>query len=146
MSGSPVRVALVDDDDAVLDSAQFLLEIEGHAVSSFPSGAAFLDTQAVQPFEKALQAAPPEKQAAVHRAAALNLAELGMTQQAELHFRDAVRLYRPPPGAPQPDPRLDYGGFLIRQGRTQSALEMLHQSVSASPTSPRAKSATSSSP
>jgi two-component system, LuxR family, response regulator FixJ len=51
MSGSPVRVAIVDDDDAVLDSAQFLLEVEGHAVSPFPSGAAFLTAQAAQPFD-----------------------------------------------------------------------------------------------
>jgi FixJ family two-component response regulator len=51
MSGSPVRVALVDDDDAVLDSAQFLLEVEGHAVSSFLSGAAFLTAQASRPFD-----------------------------------------------------------------------------------------------
>jgi Flp pilus assembly protein TadD len=94
--------------------------------------------QALQPFEKALHAAPPAKQAAVHRATALNQVELGMTQEAEQHFRDAVRLYRASPEVQQPDPRLDYGAFLIRQGRTQSALEMLRQSVSASPTSPRA--------
>jgi Flp pilus assembly protein TadD len=94
--------------------------------------------QAVQPFEKALHAAPPPKQAAVHRATALNLVELGVTEEAEGHFRDAVRLYRASAEAPQPDPRLDYGAFLIRQGRTQSALEMLRQSVSAAPASPRA--------
>ncbi len=94
--------------------------------------------QAVQPFEKALHAAPPAKQAAVHRATALNLVELGMTQEAEKHFRDSVRLYRAGSGVAQPDPRLDYGAFLIRQGRPQSAVEMLHQSVSASPASPRA--------
>ena len=94
--------------------------------------------QALQPFEKALHAAPPAKQAAIHRATALNQVELGMMQDAERHFRDAVRLYRASPESPQPDPRLDYGAFLIRQGRTQSALELLRQSVSASPTSPRA--------
>ena len=94
--------------------------------------------EAAQPFDKALRAAPQAKQAAVHRAAALNLVELGRTQEAEQHFRDAVRLYRVGPGVPQPDPRLDYGAFLIRQGRTQSALELLQQSVTASPGSPRA--------
>jgi Flp pilus assembly protein TadD len=94
--------------------------------------------EAAQPFDKALRAAPQAKQAAVHRAAALNLVELGRTQEAEQHFRDAVRLYRVGPGAPQPDPRLDYGAFLIRQGRTQNALELLQQSVTASPGSPRA--------
>ena len=93
--------------------------------------------QAVKPFEKALHAAPPAKQAAVHRATALNQVELGMTQDAERHFRDAVRL-SVIARRQQPDPRLDYGAFLIRQGRARSALEMLRQSVSASPTSPRA--------
>ena len=93
--------------------------------------------EAAQPFDKAFRAAPQAKQAAVHRAAALNLVELGRTQDAEQHFRDAVRLYRVGPGVPQPDPRLDYGAFLIRQGRTQSALELLQQSVTASPGSPR---------
>src|SRR5437868_3051044 len=44
--------------------------------------------QALQPFEKALHAATPAKQAAVHRATALNLVELGMTQDAEHHFRE----------------------------------------------------------
>jgi Flp pilus assembly protein TadD len=89
--------------------------------------------EAVQPFEKAMQAAPPTNRATVHRATALNFVELGLNQDAERHFRDAVRLYRPSTGASQPDPRLDYGSFLIRQGRTQEALEMLQQSAIASP-------------
>ena len=50
--------------------------------------------EAVQPFEKAMRAAPPANQATVHRATALNFVELGMTQEAERHFRDAIRLYR----------------------------------------------------
>ena len=79
--------------------------------------------EAVQPFEKAMHAAPPANQATVHRATALNFVELGMTQEAERHFRDAIRLYRASTARPQPDPRLDYGAFLIRQGRTQAALE-----------------------
>ena len=94
--------------------------------------------EAVQPFDKAMRAAPPANQAAVHRASALNFVELGMTQEAERHFRDAIRLYRASTAVPQPDPRLDYGAFLIRQGRAQDALEMLQQSVTASPGSPRA--------
>ena len=94
--------------------------------------------EAVQPLDKAMRAAPPANQAAVHRATALNFAELGMTQEAERHFRDAIRLHRAAVGATQTDPRLDYGAFLIRQGRTQDALEMLRQSVTASPGSPRA--------
>jgi tetratricopeptide (TPR) repeat protein len=94
--------------------------------------------EAVQPFEKAMQASTPANQAAVHRAVALNFAELGMTQDAERHFRDAIRRYRAATGVAQPDPRLDYGAFLNRQGRTQDALEMLQQSVNASPGSSRA--------
>jgi Flp pilus assembly protein TadD len=85
-----------------------------------------------------MRAAPPANQANVHRATALNFVELGMTQEAERHFRDAIRLYRASTAQPQPDPRLDYGAFLIRQGRTQSALELLQESVTASPASPRA--------
>ena len=61
-----------------------------------------------------------------------------MTQEAERNFRDAIRLYHPGSGVPQPDPRLDYGAFLLREGRTQDALDMLQQSVTASPGSPRA--------
>ena len=94
--------------------------------------------EAVQPFEKAMQAATPANRAAVHRATALNFAELGLNQDAELHFRDAIRLYRPSTGATQPDPRLDYGSFLIRQGRTQDGLVMLQQSAIAAPGSARA--------
>jgi Flp pilus assembly protein TadD len=94
--------------------------------------------EAAPAFEKAMHAAPPANRATVHRAAALNLVELGSTQEAEGHFREAVRLYRAGPGASQPDPRLDYGAFLIRQGRTLDALEMLQQCVTASPGSSRA--------
>ena len=94
--------------------------------------------EAARPFDKALRAAPPANQATVHRAAALNLVELGMTQEAERHFRDAIRLYRASTALSQPDPRLDYGAFLIRQGRTQAALELLQESVTASPNSSRA--------
>jgi Flp pilus assembly protein TadD len=93
--------------------------------------------EAIKPFEKALGAAPPANQAAAHRAAALNFAELGMTQDADRHFRDAIRLY-PAAAGGQPDPRVDYGAFLTRQGRALDALAMLHQSAAASPTSPRA--------
>ena len=93
--------------------------------------------EAVEALDQAMRATPPANQAAVHRAMALNFAELGMVQEAERHFRDAVRLYRRPSGGPQPDPRLDYGAFLTRQGRAQEALTMLHQSVTASPGSSR---------
>ena len=94
--------------------------------------------EAAQPFDKAVRAAPPAKQATVHRATALNFVERGMPQEAERHFRDAIRLYRASTALPQPDPRLDYGAFLIRQGRAQAALELLQESVTASPDSARA--------
>jgi FixJ family two-component response regulator len=43
MAGSKQRkVAIVDDDDAVRDSLQFLLEIVGHPVVTFASAAEFL--------------------------------------------------------------------------------------------------------
>ena len=41
-NGSHRLVAVVDDDDAVRDSLQFLLEIAGYAVASYSSGAQFL--------------------------------------------------------------------------------------------------------
>lgn len=46
MSDSPVRVAVVDDDAAVLESACFLLEVVGYAVEPFASARAFLDDDA----------------------------------------------------------------------------------------------------
>ena len=42
MSSLSARVAVVDDDAAVLASVQFLLEVEGHFVAPFTSGVAFL--------------------------------------------------------------------------------------------------------
>ncbi len=36
------RIAIVDDDDAVLESTRFLLEISGHAVATFTSAVDFL--------------------------------------------------------------------------------------------------------
>jgi Flp pilus assembly protein TadD len=93
--------------------------------------------EAVGPFEEALQAAPPASHGSVHRAAALNLAELGRTEDAERHFLDAVRLYRRGPG--QPDPRIDYGAFLIGQGRAQESVKILNAAVAGSPSSARAQ-------
>jgi two-component system response regulator FixJ len=51
MSHSAFRVAVVDDDTAVLESLRFLLEVEGHAVAPFLSAAAFLEAAAAQPFD-----------------------------------------------------------------------------------------------
>jgi Flp pilus assembly protein TadD len=79
--------------------------------------------EAVGPFEKALEPAPRASRGNVHRTAALNYAELGRGEDAERHFREAVRLYRA--GSGQPDPRVDYGAFLIAQGRGQDAVKLL---------------------
>jgi tetratricopeptide (TPR) repeat protein len=92
--------------------------------------------EAVEPFDKALRAAPAANQANVHRAAALNYAELGKAEDAERHFRDAVRLHEPRAG--QPDPRLDYGAFLITQGRAPEAVKFLAAAVAGAPASARA--------
>jgi Flp pilus assembly protein TadD len=92
---------------------------------------------AVKPFEQALRAAPQRNQSAVHRAMALDLDELGRFPDAEQHFREAVRLYRGTGGRP-PDPRVDYGAFLVRQGRAREALDLLGPAVAASPGSARA--------
>lgn len=42
MSPASSRVAIVDDDTAVLDSTRFLLEVAGHAVETFDSPCTFL--------------------------------------------------------------------------------------------------------
>lgn len=41
--GRSTGVAVVEDDEAVLDSIRVLLETEGYAVNAYPSGRAFLD-------------------------------------------------------------------------------------------------------
>src|SRR5205085_2890792 len=83
---------------------------------------------AVKPLETALRAVPAAKLATAHRAIALNFAELEKVEEADRHFRDAVRLYRAADGA-QPDPRVDYGAFLTRQGRAREALETLQAAL-----------------
>jgi tetratricopeptide (TPR) repeat protein len=67
----------------------------------------------------------------------LNYTGLGLDVEAERHFRQAIARYGGTSSSPD-DPRLDYGVFLMRQGRIQEALEPLHQAVSASPDSARA--------
>jgi two-component system, LuxR family, response regulator FixJ len=42
-------VAIVDDDPAVLDSLQFLLEVAGHTVAVFASAAKFLAADGLHP-------------------------------------------------------------------------------------------------
>ena len=93
--------------------------------------------EAREPFDRSLRAAAPEDLAKVHRAMALNFEELRLPQDAERHFRDAVRYYRTSTGVVE-DPRVGYGAFLIRRGRALEALDLLRPAVAASHDSPRA--------
>ena len=88
--------------------------------------------EAREPFEKALPAAPKDMLGRVHRAMALNFTALNRPDDAERHFREAVRL------GSDSDPRIDYGAFLFRQGRLEEALPLLEQAVQALPGSARA--------
>lgn len=90
-----------------------------------------------EPFEKALRAAPKQMLPRVHRAAALNFYALGMAAEAELHFVKAVQL-NGRAGGDGEDPRIDYGAFLFRQGRTEEALSPLEQAARDAPSSVRA--------
>ncbi len=93
--------------------------------------------EARTPFERALRAAPKPMLARVHRAIALNFMALGHSAEAEQHFRQAIAASSKAESLPD-DPRVDYGAFLFRQGRTDEALEILQQAVSAAPKSARA--------
>jgi Flp pilus assembly protein TadD len=92
---------------------------------------------ACEPFEKALRAAPKVNLPKVHRAIALNFSALGMTADAEQHFLKAIQL-NGRAARDGEDPRVDYGAFLFRQGRTEEALRPLDQAVHDAPSSPRA--------
>jgi tetratricopeptide (TPR) repeat protein len=93
--------------------------------------------EARAPLEKALRSASKPTLARVHRATALNFMALGRTAEAEQHFRQAVAAIGKAESLPE-DPRIDYGAFLFRQGRTAEALKLLEQAVSAAPKSARA--------
>jgi Flp pilus assembly protein TadD len=89
------------------------------------------------PFEQALRAAAKSSLARVHRAIALNYVALGSSGEAEQHFVKAIELAgRAPRGAE--DPRVDYGAFLFRQGRTAEALRALQPAAQEPPPSARA--------
>lgn len=93
--------------------------------------------EARAPFEKALRVSPKPMLARVHRAVALNFMALGRTAEAEQHFREALAKMSDADSLPE-DPRVDYGAFLFRQGRTNEALQLLQQAVKAAPSSARA--------
>ena len=89
------------------------------------------------PFEKALRAAPKQMLAKVHRAVALNFVALFLPLQAEQHFVKAIQTADKTSREGE-DPRVDYGAFLFRQGRTAEALRPLEQAARDAPASPRA--------
>jgi tetratricopeptide (TPR) repeat protein len=88
-------------------------------------------------FERALEHATAQGKARIHRAAALNLVALGQPEKAEIQFQAAVRSYLDHASGPE-DPRVDYGAFLVRQGRTEDALQLLEKAAKAKPGSARA--------
>jgi protein O-GlcNAc transferase len=90
-----------------------------------------------RPFEAALRAAPQAMLPKVHRAIALNYAGLGMPAEAERHFVKAIQVNGRAPREGE-DPRIDYGAFLFRQGRTAEALRPLQQAARDAPSSARA--------
>jgi Flp pilus assembly protein TadD len=61
---------------------------------------------------------------------------LGDTRESERQFLEAIRVYRD--SATGEDPKIDYGAFLVRQGRSEEALDSLEKAVKASPKSVRA--------
>jgi len=93
--------------------------------------------EAVKPLEKALRNAPAEDQAKLHRAAALNLDKLGNAADAEREFHAAIRAYTARERS-RDDPRLDYGSFLVRQGRAAEAVQPIERALAAFPLSPQA--------
>jgi Tfp pilus assembly protein PilF len=93
--------------------------------------------EARAPFEKALRAAPRRILARVHRAVALNFMALGRTVDAEQNFKAAIAMRKDAESLPE-DPRVDYGAFLFRQGRTDEALQLLRETVRGEPKSARA--------
>jgi superkiller protein 3 len=88
-------------------------------------------------FEKALRAAPQPMLPKVHRAIALNFVALFLPAEAERHFLKAIQLAGRG-GREGEDPRVDYGAFLFRQGRTEEALRPLEQAARDAPSSARA--------
>jgi tetratricopeptide (TPR) repeat protein len=90
-----------------------------------------------EPFEKALRAASKQILPRVHRGAALNFSALGIPAEAERHFVTAIALHDQADRGGE-DPRIDFGAFLFRQGRTEEALGPLEKAAQDAPSSSRA--------
>jgi Flp pilus assembly protein TadD len=92
---------------------------------------------AVQPLETALRATPRDRRWRVQRALARNFEWLGRAADAERSFREAIRLSRGRATLGE-DPRVDFGSFLYRQGRTEEAMVPLQEAAEAKPSQARA--------
>jgi len=88
--------------------------------------------EAQEPLHRALLAASADQLSKVNRAIAINMEQLGKAAEAERYFRAAIHEYR---ASSREDPHLDYGRFLVRQGRAAEALPVLQQALFASPNS-----------
>ncbi len=76
--------------------------------------------------EKALQRDPQAWR--LHLASALALEALGRAGDSEKQFRASIGA-TPKPGRPDDDPRLHFGVFLMRQGRTKEAAPWLERAM-----------------
>jgi len=94
---------------------------------------------AVQPLESALRASPTELRWRVYRALARNFEWLGRGADAEQNFHQAIRLGRGRADSAE-DPRVDFGSYLYRQGRTAEALAPLREAAAEASAGPRAHS------
>lgn len=83
---------------------------------------------ALAALNQALAVEGEAKQWRVYRAKAQAHEALGQAAAAEADFREAIRRERGQARAEE-DPRIDYGVFLYRQGRTEEALKPLEEAV-----------------
>jgi Flp pilus assembly protein TadD len=90
--------------------------------------------EAVAPLDRARRNAAPEDQSRIERALALVWDKLGDAAGAERWFLAAIDHYRSA-AQTRDDPRLDYGTFLVRQGRAGEAIKPLAIVLAANPAS-----------
>jgi Flp pilus assembly protein TadD len=90
------------------------------------------------PLETALHSASRDSVWRVYRALALNYDALARPKDAERHFRESIKANHGQ-APPDQDPRIDYGAFLFRQGRTEDALAPLQEAVAALPSNARSR-------
>jgi len=95
--------------------------------------------ESINPLEKARRnAAPPnpsgEDLVRIDRALALSWDKLGNAREAERRFISAIDNFRANARTHE-DPRVDYGAFLVRQGRAADAIKPLALALGANPKS-----------